>query len=328
MSPDNPSTLHSFGLVLTANRRFEEAEKKLRRSLALRPNDPHVLCSLGDMLDDDSRCEEAIEAYEHSLSLVDTGAARNNLAVALCNFGCILMSEGEEEDEEPVVDTTQSMSVRELKAFVKATGGSTSDCVSKADLRARAHELFVADTSDGTTLCRLGEAIAAFERSLEIVPARPATLHNLGCALLTDGRVVDAVDALRRSLAVRPAHPPTLNVIGKAFILSRQYEEAVEVYEKSIEIVSNDPDTHHQLGRALDHAGRFEEAIEEFSLARDLRTAWREQEVQEAQSVRHLAFRWRDKTRQRTTRPVDASKADKKKKKPRSTRKVANSSGI
>ncbi len=146
----------------------------------------------------------------------------------------------------------------------------------------------------------LESAIAAHQKSLELRPDDPDTLHNLGSALADRGLAAAgesraawferAIEQFEKSLARRPDDPDTLHNLGSALAdrgreaegesRAAWFERAIEQFEKSLARRPDHPDTLHNLGIALAERGRaaegesraawFERAIEQFekSLAR------------------------------------------------------------
>ncbi|MBV8781709.1 MAG: tetratricopeptide repeat protein, partial [Phycisphaerae bacterium] len=81
---DDPSQLNLHGALATAARRFDEAERLLRRAIAINPREPNYHCNLGEAFRRQGRFDAAIAAFGDALRLSPRLAmAHNNLGAAL-----------------------------------------------------------------------------------------------------------------------------------------------------------------------------------------------------------------------------------------------------
>ena len=126
----------------------------------------------------------------------------------------------------------------------------------------------------GNALSRLGrheEALAGYNRSLELRPDDAVTLSNRGNALADLGRYEEALVDHNRSLALRPDDPDTLNNRGNALAGLARHQEALSDYNRSLALRPDNPDTLANRGAALDDLGRQDEALADYDRTLELR---------------------------------------------------------
>ena len=108
---------------------------------------------------------------------------------------------------------------------------------------------------------RLPEAFVHLEKALEINPNYAEAHYNLGNALLRTGRVAEAIVQLQQALEIDPNYVPAHSNLGSAFLQTGQLDESLAHLQKALEI---DPDykaAHFNLANTLLQMGRTEEAV-------------------------------------------------------------------
>ena len=108
---------------------------------------------------------------------------------------------------------------------------------------------------------RLPDAIPFLEKALQINPNYAATHYNLGNALLRSGRVAEAIVQLQQAVEIDPNYVPALSNLGSAFLQTGQVDESLAHLEKALQI---DPDykaAHFNMANTLLQMGRTEEAF-------------------------------------------------------------------
>lgn len=119
---------------------------------------------------------------------------------------------------------------------------------------------------------RLPEAVACFRRALELRPAYPEALTNLGLALNNSGRPDEAVPLLRESLRLKPGVYQAHNNLGIALARSGQAETALAEFARAAALHPRLPNIEENWAKALILLGRQEEAATHFARAAALRT--------------------------------------------------------
>ena len=125
----------------------------------------------------------------------------------------------------------------------------------------------------GTSLAHLDrreEAVACFDRSLEIDARQFHVWGNRGGSMAALGRHEEALACFDRSLAINPHHPtPWLNK-GAALEFSGRHEEALACFERALEINPHDAEAWYNRGNSLAALGRREEALASFNRALEI----------------------------------------------------------
>jgi len=132
-------------------------------------------------------------------------------------------------------------------------------------------------------LGRYEEAVASFDKVIEIKPDYHEVWYNRGVALDHLGRYEEAVASFDKVIEIKPDYYQAWNNQGTILGKLRRYEEAVASFDKVIEIKPDEYEAWNNRGVALDHLGRYEEAIASFDKAvaikPDLYQAWYNQGI-------------------------------------------------
>jgi Flp pilus assembly protein TadD len=99
---------------------------------------------------------------------------------------------------------------------------------------------------------RTDEAITHFQKALtmEITPDPSAVYYDLGIALLQQGRVDEAIVHFQKAVEIRPGDVGFRNVLGKTLFQKRRMNEAIEQYQAVLKILPGQPEACNYLGRA------------------------------------------------------------------------------
>jgi tetratricopeptide (TPR) repeat protein len=108
---------------------------------------------------------------------------------------------------------------------------------------------------------RLREAFPHLEKALEINPNYAEAHYNLGNALLRTGRVAEAIVQLLQALEIDPNYVPAHSNLGSAFLQTGQVDESLAHLQKALEIDPNYKAAHFNLANTLLQMGRIEEAV-------------------------------------------------------------------
>jgi tetratricopeptide (TPR) repeat protein len=114
---------------------------------------------------------------------------------------------------------------------------------------------------------RTAEAIAHYQKALEINPDFAAAHNNLGTALLNQGRLEEASEHYHQALDKDPAFAEAHNNLGILLTKQGRTAEAIEEYRKAIELNPNRAEFYNNLGNLLATQGRTTEAVEQLQKA-------------------------------------------------------------
>ena len=135
--------------------------------------------------------------------------------------------------------------------------------------------------SRGIALRNLGryeEAIASYDKALAIKPDKHEAWGNRGNALRKLGRYSEAIASFTEALKVKPDYHNACNWHGYMLDKLGQYEESIISYEKTLKIKPDDDYAWFGRGQALKNLGRNEDAIASYdkaiSIKPDFHEAW------------------------------------------------------
>jgi tetratricopeptide (TPR) repeat protein len=117
---------------------------------------------------------------------------------------------------------------------------------------------------------QLDEAIAHFQKALEIDPEYAKAHYNLGNALLQNGQVDTAIVQFQKALELQPGNELAHNNLGSAFLQKGEVDEAIAQFQKAIEIHPALAKAYNNLANALLQERRVDEAIVQYQKALDI----------------------------------------------------------
>jgi len=104
------------------------------------------------------------------------------------------------------------------------------------------------------------EAIAYFEKALEIRPDFYEALFNLGVALRCSGKCVEAEQRLQDALKAQPESAEVLCQLGLVLLAQGRTDEALDAANRSLEVAPRLVDAHLCRGIGLRYQGKLERA--------------------------------------------------------------------
>ena len=141
------------------------------------------------------------------------------------------------------------------------------DVISKNPNSATAHNNL------GNALVRKGsndEAIAHFEKTLEIEPNYQFGQYNLGAALVQKGDAAAAIPYLKSALAANPNHSKAYYSLATALAQRDEMDQAIEYYGRALKLEPDFPDAHTNLANLLLEKGESEAALAHYRKAVEL----------------------------------------------------------
>jgi Flp pilus assembly protein TadD len=118
---------------------------------------------------------------------------------------------------------------------------------------------------------RLPEAIEYFQRAIHVQPDEPKAHMQLGLALWKQNRIQTALEEMRRASQLAPNDAEVRADLGFALELVGRPSEAIEQLNEALRLNPNSAETHNNLGLALLAAGKARESIPEFEAALSLK---------------------------------------------------------
>ena len=138
------------------------------------------------------------------------------------------------------------------------------------DTLAKNPDCWMAQNNLGLVLFERGnvdEAVAQYQKSLQIKPNHPEAQNNLGNALFRKGRVDEAIAHYQKALEIKPRDAVFQCNLGNALFRKGRVDEAIAHYQEALEINPDDAYTCVNLGNALFQKGRVDEAIAHYQKA-------------------------------------------------------------
>jgi Flp pilus assembly protein TadD len=114
---------------------------------------------------------------------------------------------------------------------------------------------------------RADEAINQYQTALQIKPDYAEAWYNFGNALLQKGNVDEAISHFQRALQIKPDYMEACNNLGDALLQQGRVGEAIAQHQKALQITPDNAKAHDNLGIALFQQGRVDEAIAQYQKA-------------------------------------------------------------
>jgi tetratricopeptide (TPR) repeat protein len=113
----------------------------------------------------------------------------------------------------------------------------------------------------------LDEAMAPFQRMLQINPDNADAHVSLGNILTQKGEVDEAITHFQKALQIRPNYALAHNNLGNILMQKGEVDEAIAHFQKAVQIRPNYAQAHNNLALALLQKGRAAQAIAQYQNA-------------------------------------------------------------
>jgi len=135
------------------------------------------------------------------------------------------------------------------------------DCAAKSPKKARPHNnlaVIIADRGN------INEAIAYFDKALQIKPEYAEAHNNKGLALARQGKLEEAVGHFSESLQIKPNYADAHSNLGNALARQGRLEEAIRHCSEALRIRPDFAKAHNNLGIALAKQGKHGKAMNHY----------------------------------------------------------------
>ena len=105
------------------------------------------------------------------------------------------------------------------------------------------------------------DALPAFRKVAELMPADAEAHYNLGVVLKGAGRLDEAVASYRKAVKLKPDYAEAHNNLGNALKELGQLDAAADSYRRAIKIKANFAEAHNSLGLVLHEQGQLDDAL-------------------------------------------------------------------
>jgi tetratricopeptide (TPR) repeat protein len=180
---------------------FRDEETLWQDTLAKNPNAWQARARLGQVFFKQERYAEATQEFEQTVKLKPELAEHHNLlGLSYCRQGRF---------EEGIAQYREALRLKEGMSISADHAGMATIRTNLANaLAISANNLATgAGTSTAEAMRRYDQAIAQYEKALELEPAQPAIHRNLGMLLASLGRYKEAIIHLRATLKIVPNEP-------------------------------------------------------------------------------------------------------------------------
>ncbi|NIQ15138.1 MAG: tetratricopeptide repeat protein, partial [Candidatus Dadabacteria bacterium] len=113
------------------------------------------------------------------------------------------------------------------------------------------------------------DAIAAYEKALELKPDFCEAHNNYGNVLTESGEIDKGEQELNKALELNPEYPAAHNNLGNIYKQKGNRDKALVCYQKALEIDPNYPEAHRHLAlsnkyteKDLDHIDQIKKALD------------------------------------------------------------------
>jgi tetratricopeptide (TPR) repeat protein len=117
---------------------------------------------------------------------------------------------------------------------------------------------------------QIDEAMAQYQKALEANPNCDLAHNNLGNVLFQKGQVEEAIIEYQKAFGINPNLAEAHSNLGNALSQKGQIDEAMAQYQKALEIDPNDAEAHNNLGNALVPRGQMEDAMAHYQKALEI----------------------------------------------------------
>jgi len=116
-------------------------------------------------------------------------------------------------------------------------------------------------------LKRYDDAVASFDKVIELKPDYPQPYNSRGNALQALRRFDEAVESYETAIALKPDYAAAYSNRGNALQSLERFENAIESYGKAIILKPDYGDAYNNRGVAFKRLGGFDEALQDFETA-------------------------------------------------------------
>lgn len=111
------------------------------------------------------------------------------------------------------------------------------------------------------------DAVADFNKSIQLSPENPTVYNNRGNALMDLGHPEEAIKDFDRAIALAPTYGVAYNNRGNAYAMLRQYGPAFQDFRKAVELTPQSAVPYNGRGKAHVQLKRYHAAVRDFTRA-------------------------------------------------------------
>jgi tetratricopeptide (TPR) repeat protein len=116
-------------------------------------------------------------------------------------------------------------------------------------------------------LHRPDEALASFNKALELDPSDAWTYHQRGELSADRGDYAGAIDDYDKAIGINPTYQLTYSAKGFALYQMKRYDDAVQVFDKALELKPGDVWAYDVRGNVYADSGKYQRALQDYDKA-------------------------------------------------------------
>jgi putative PEP-CTERM system TPR-repeat lipoprotein len=272
LNPKDARPLAGLARLDLEQRRFADAEDRLKHALEINPQSAEALALMGETSRRQGKVEPAFEYYDRALA-----QDRRN-RTALIGRSTVLLDRGELDKADPDIKALIAMAPRDpIARYLQAVSQARHKDV-KGALATLQKEQALSNYAPAIYLQsvlqfqqnQVEQAVAGLERYIEMAPTDTRARKLLGNAYLRKNDSERAVAMLTPALETSPDDVQTLSLLGSAYLMQRQYDKATQLLERAAAIDPKNPETQTRLAAGELQAGDAARAIKTLEEALDL----------------------------------------------------------
>ena len=249
---DLPSLLRQGRVALELGDR-KKAERHFERALELDPSSATAYFGLGRLAVLEEDAESAVRFFSEALERQPSAsAAHHALGLLWRDLGDLEKARQHLAQGGSLQPTFQDPRVEELEELHR--GG----------------RIHIVRGNRAQRAGQFREALAFYQKAVELDPQNPLAHHNLGAALGRAGDHRRALHHLQRSLELNPSSPHARFDLATALSRVGRLELAADQFSRALEIDPSDLEARFRRAMVWAHLGRRQEALGEFEELRRL----------------------------------------------------------
>jgi len=193
-------------------------------------------CKLGDSLKERARIPEAIASYERAIA-TNPNDINGYRAIAQ-----IYLERNDPESANQLFERINAYNSELLESM-------DYNALGVVWLQKRKPNVLAPSTIDESE--SLEQAIACFEKAIQINPAYAKAHCNLGNAFIRKDQIKDAIIAYKEAIDIEPNFPQPYFNLGIVLNNIGKLDESISCFESAIELVPNWTEAHQYLGTVL-----------------------------------------------------------------------------
>jgi predicted O-linked N-acetylglucosamine transferase (SPINDLY family) len=202
--PENVEAPYFLGALYQSVGRLHDALAKLQQAVTRRPNHADSYNHLGVVLAQLGRADDALASFRQALQI------RPNYEDARFNL----------------------LKLVNENRHVGMEWGDPNSSIAVPGAAEKFNRLGVALARQG----RINEAMANFQRAVQLEPDNAQVCNNLGIALAQQGKIDEAAICFHRAVRVRPDFAEAHNNLGNVFNTQSKAKEALACYQRALEL--------------------------------------------------------------------------------------------